>query len=102
MLVESKKYGANAKVPKFPNSAEAENFLQMLLEKGLFFRAKKMVLKKKDKTQELKSAGSRDVSKSPRVGKKEKKARQQQEEAEQADEETEDKGGDDKADQVLL
>ena len=98
-MVESKKYGAKAKVPKFPNSGEAENFLQMLLEKGLFFRAKKMVLKKKDKAQELKSAGSRDVSKSPRVGKKEKKA--QQEEAEQA-EETEDKGGDEKADQVLL
>uniref|UniRef100_A0A183CMZ5 Translocation protein SEC62 n=1 Tax=Globodera pallida TaxID=36090 RepID=A0A183CMZ5_GLOPA len=49
VLVESKKYGAVAKIPKFLNSGVAEEFLQALLEKGLFVRAKKLVPKKKEK-----------------------------------------------------
>lgn len=48
--MESKKYGVNSKAPKFTTSIQAENFLQSLLEHGLFFRARKVVLKKKDKT----------------------------------------------------
>lgn len=50
MLVESKKYGVNSKAPKFTTFIQAEHFLQSLMEHGLFFRARKVVLKKKDKT----------------------------------------------------
>lgn len=72
MLVDSKKYGEKAKTPKFTDKTDAEEFLQILLDKGLFFRARKIVLKKKDKSQELKPEKSRDVSKSPKTSKKEK------------------------------
>lgn len=85
-LVESKKYGIKAKSPKFPEVVDAEDFLQLLLEKGLFFRAKKKVLKKKDKLEDpQKTSKSRDVSKSPKVSKAEKKEKEkatQQDEAE--------------------
>jgi translocation protein SEC62 len=48
-LVESKKFGANSKKAKFTTRASATTFLQNLLDRGLFFRAKKLVLKKKEK-----------------------------------------------------
>jgi translocation protein SEC62 len=100
-LVDSKKYGVKAKVPKFATSEEAGDFLQMLLEKGLFFRAKKMVLiKKKDKSgQELKVSKTQDVSKSPKVDKKEKKKVKIDEE-EQAGGELEEKEQEEKNEQV--
>uniref|UniRef100_A0A915CYU6 Translocation protein SEC62 n=1 Tax=Ditylenchus dipsaci TaxID=166011 RepID=A0A915CYU6_9BILA len=71
LLVESKKYGAKAKAPKFNNNYEAEDFLQSLLERGLFFRAKKVVLKKKDKSvldEKKKGSGSnmKELTKSPK------------------------------------
>uniref|UniRef100_A0A1I8BF28 Translocation protein SEC62 n=1 Tax=Meloidogyne hapla TaxID=6305 RepID=A0A1I8BF28_MELHA len=70
-LVESKKYGAESKSKKFPDAKTAEYFLQTLLERGLFFRAKKTVLKKKDKDT-TESKKSQDGNKSPKIDKKEK------------------------------
>lgn len=52
ILVDSKKYGMNSKAPKFSNQAAAEDFLNKLLDRGLFFRAKKVVLKKKEKIKQ--------------------------------------------------
>ncbi|VDD91300.1 unnamed protein product [Enterobius vermicularis] len=46
-LYESKKYGHDAKDAKFANRLAAVTFLKILLEKGLFFRARKLVAKKK-------------------------------------------------------
>lgn len=63
-MVESKKYGSEAKEPKFANRAQAEAFLSNLLQGGLFFRAKILVPKKKDDSRRPKSEG---VSESPRV-----------------------------------
>ncbi|CAK5086787.1 unnamed protein product [Meloidogyne enterolobii] len=72
-LVESKKYGAGSKSKKFPDAKTAEYFLQSLLERGLFFRAKKTVLKKKEKeTTESSKKNQQDGNKSPKIDKKEK------------------------------
>lgn len=46
-LYDSKKYGHNAKTVKFANRAAAVTFLRTMQEKGLFFRARKLVAKKK-------------------------------------------------------
>lgn len=79
LLVESKKYGANSKDCKFPDALSAEDFLQSLLERGLFFRAKKTVLKKKDKNPDRKNQNISDLNKSPKVTKKDKEMKQQDE-----------------------
>uniref|UniRef100_A0A915LG73 Translocation protein SEC62 n=1 Tax=Meloidogyne javanica TaxID=6303 RepID=A0A915LG73_MELJA len=73
-LVESKKYGAGSKSKKFPDAKTAEYFLQSLLERGLFFRAKKTVLKKKEKetTESSKKSHQDGGNKSPKIDKKEK------------------------------
>ena len=55
-MVNSKKYGAGAKKPKFSTDADAEAYLAGLLERGLFFRAKKIVLKKKKDEKEKEKA----------------------------------------------
>ncbi|KAL3084326.1 hypothetical protein niasHT_035152 [Heterodera trifolii] len=98
VLVESKKYGATAKTPKFLNSDAAEEFLQTLLAKGLFFRAKKLVPKKKEKPssdqQQKGEKSGRDVSKSPpNAAKAEKRQRKEAEEVSK----TEEKGEEDEA-----
>ncbi|KAL3092117.1 hypothetical protein niasHT_020588 [Heterodera trifolii] len=98
VLVESKKYGAMAKSPKFLNSDAAEEFLQTLLAKGLFFRAKKLVPKKKEKPssdqQQKGEKSGRDVSKSPpNSAKAEKRQRKEAEEGSK----TEEKGEEDEA-----
>uniref|UniRef100_A0A915NM18 Translocation protein SEC62 n=1 Tax=Meloidogyne floridensis TaxID=298350 RepID=A0A915NM18_9BILA len=73
-LVESKKYGAGSKSKKFPDAKTAEYFLQSLLERGLFFRAKKTILKKKEKetTESSKKSHQDGGNKSPKIDKKEK------------------------------
>lgn len=63
-LVESKKYGAGAKEPKFASAAQAQDFLSNLLTSGLFFRAKILVPKKKDDPRRSKRE---EVKESPRV-----------------------------------
>lgn len=63
-LVESKKYGAGAKEPKFASTAQAQDFLSNLLTSGLFFRAKILVPKKKDDPRRSKRE---EVKESPRV-----------------------------------
>uniref|UniRef100_A0A914Y535 Translocation protein SEC62 n=1 Tax=Panagrolaimus superbus TaxID=310955 RepID=A0A914Y535_9BILA len=40
-LLESKKYGAEAKDPKFKTKGDCEYFIRTLIEKGAIFRAKK-------------------------------------------------------------
>ncbi|KAF7637160.1 hypothetical protein Mgra_00003331 [Meloidogyne graminicola] len=72
VLVESKKYGAGSKIKKFPDAQAAEYFLQLLLERGLFFRAKKTVLKKKDKETVEPKKGNKDGNKSLKIDKNEK------------------------------
>lgn len=72
LLVQSKKYGAEAKNPKFPTHVAAEDFLRGLLERGFFFRAKKVVLKKKDKGK-VDVDKKKDVNKSPKSPKIKKK-----------------------------
>jgi translocation protein SEC62 len=85
VLIESKKYGAESKIKNFPDAQTAEDFLQSLLERGLFFRAKKTVLKKKEKDV-LESKKSQDGNKSPKIGKNEKeKVEESTQEKEQAD-----------------
>nr|CRZ23837.1 Bm2303 [Brugia malayi] len=64
-LYESKKYGHAAKNVKFTTRQAAVIFMRSLLEKGLFFRARKLVPKKKDDKKDQKERGV-DVSKSPR------------------------------------
>ncbi|KAE9555240.1 hypothetical protein FO519_001590 [Halicephalobus sp. NKZ332] len=46
-LLESKKYGANAKEPVFKTKGDCEAFIKTLMSKGAIFRAKKVVLRKK-------------------------------------------------------
>uniref|UniRef100_A0A0N5ARL7 Translocation protein SEC62 n=1 Tax=Syphacia muris TaxID=451379 RepID=A0A0N5ARL7_9BILA len=53
-LYESEKYGHKAKVVKFGTRAAAVSFLRSMLEKGLFFRARKLVAKKKNASSEKK------------------------------------------------
>ncbi|VDK34497.1 unnamed protein product [Anisakis simplex] len=48
VLYESKKYGHQAKDAKFPTRLAAVAFMRSLLEKGLFFRARKLVSKRKE------------------------------------------------------
>ncbi|VDM91735.1 unnamed protein product, partial [Onchocerca ochengi] len=64
-LYESKKYGHAAKNVKFPTRQAAVVFMRSLLEKGLFFRARKLVPKKKDERKDQKEKRT-DVSKSPK------------------------------------
>uniref|UniRef100_A0A914LI57 Translocation protein SEC62 n=1 Tax=Meloidogyne incognita TaxID=6306 RepID=A0A914LI57_MELIC len=86
-LVESKKYGAGSKSKKFPDAKTAEYFLQSLLERGLFFRAKKTVLKKKEKeTTESSKKNQKDGNKSPKIDKKEKEKVEENEEKEEKNE----------------
>uniref|UniRef100_A0A914H5W3 Translocation protein SEC62 n=1 Tax=Globodera rostochiensis TaxID=31243 RepID=A0A914H5W3_GLORO len=91
VLVESKKYGAVAKIPKFLNSGVAEEFLQTLLEKGLFVRAKKLVPKKKEKPSSDQppkaEKGGLDVNKSPPSGAKSAAEKRRQKEGVEEDEE---------------
>ncbi|VDK73523.1 unnamed protein product [Litomosoides sigmodontis] len=63
-LYESKKYGHAAKNVRFATRHAAVTFMRLLLEKGLFFRAKKLVPKKKDDKKDQKEKG--DVNKSPK------------------------------------
>ncbi|KAI6184961.1 Translocation protein SEC62 [Aphelenchoides bicaudatus] len=63
-LVDSKKYGAGSKEPRFANSAQAEDFLADFLASGLFFRAKILVAKKKEDPRRSKRD---EVKESPRV-----------------------------------
>jgi hypothetical protein len=51
LLVNSKKYGAGSKARRFKTDLEAEDFLASILQKGLFFRAKKLVLKRKEEKE---------------------------------------------------
>lgn len=72
--MESKKYGLSAKDPKFCSNVAAEEFLKGLLERGLFFRAKKVVLKKKNKSKiEIEKRKDKDVTKSPKSSSLKKK-----------------------------
>ncbi|KAI6171906.1 Translocation protein 1 [Aphelenchoides besseyi] len=65
-LMESKKYGENAKDPKFARRSDAAGFLSGLLQRGLFFRARVLVPKKKEDPR--RNAKQRDIpSDSPRV-----------------------------------
>uniref|UniRef100_A0A915PW63 Translocation protein SEC62 n=1 Tax=Setaria digitata TaxID=48799 RepID=A0A915PW63_9BILA len=66
ILYESKKYGHAAKNVKFATRQAAVVFMRSLLEKGLFFRARKLVPKKKDDKKDLKEKVPGDVSKSPK------------------------------------
>ncbi|CAK5088061.1 unnamed protein product [Meloidogyne enterolobii] len=87
-LVESKKYGAGSKSKKFPDAKTAEYFLQSLLERGLFFRAKKTVLKKKEKevTESSKKSQQDGGNKSPKIDKKVKEKVEENEEKEEKNE----------------
>lgn len=71
-MLESKKYGSNAKTPKFVKKEDAYGFMEELLQRGYFFRAKKLVLKKKDDKKEDKKKEKELDSKSPKSSKKSK------------------------------
>uniref|UniRef100_A0A7E4VT44 Translocation protein SEC62 n=1 Tax=Panagrellus redivivus TaxID=6233 RepID=A0A7E4VT44_PANRE len=67
-LLESKKYGAAAKDPKFKTKGDAEVFIRSLIDKGAIFRANKVVLKKKsaeEKRKGRKQPGSATSSPKP-------------------------------------
>ncbi|KAI1713789.1 translocation protein sec62 domain-containing protein [Ditylenchus destructor] len=96
LLVESKKYGTNAKVPKFANAMVAEDFLQSLLERGLFFRAKKTPKSGKEQKAEKKTKEESIKSKEDVKDESERK-----EENEDANSEDENKDEDKKADEPL-
>uniref|UniRef100_A0A914DMZ3 Translocation protein SEC62 n=1 Tax=Acrobeloides nanus TaxID=290746 RepID=A0A914DMZ3_9BILA len=70
-LLESKKYGANAKNPRFLKKEDANIFMEDLLQRGYFFRAKKLVLKKKEDKKKDKE-DKVDSKKSPKALKKSK------------------------------
>uniref|UniRef100_A0A0N4ZAS9 Translocation protein SEC62 n=1 Tax=Parastrongyloides trichosuri TaxID=131310 RepID=A0A0N4ZAS9_PARTI len=48
-LYESDKYGIKAKAPMFSDRDDAAAYIQTLMERGLFFKVVKTVLRKKDK-----------------------------------------------------
>uniref|UniRef100_A0A0K0FH47 Translocation protein SEC62 n=1 Tax=Strongyloides venezuelensis TaxID=75913 RepID=A0A0K0FH47_STRVS len=50
-LYESDKYGCKSKTPMFNDREEAAAYIQTLMERGLFFKVVKTVLRKKDKTK---------------------------------------------------
>lgn len=68
-LFESKKYGAKAKKPRFTKREEAIKFLDDLFQRGYFWRAKKLVLKKKEEKEKEKT----DSKASPKATKKKPK-----------------------------
>ncbi|KHN79338.1 Translocation protein SEC62 [Toxocara canis] len=80
LLYESKKYGHEAKEVKFATRAAAVAFMRTLLEKGLFFRARKLVAKRKEDKKDGKDKDKGDAGKSPK--KKPKKDEQSEKEAE--------------------
>uniref|UniRef100_F1L2S6 Translocation protein SEC62 n=1 Tax=Ascaris suum TaxID=6253 RepID=F1L2S6_ASCSU len=81
ILYESKKYGHNAKEVKFATRGAAVTFMRTLLEKGLFFRARKLVAKRKEDKKDGKEKDKGDVGKSPK--KKSKKEDQLEKETEE-------------------
>ncbi|VDN28536.1 unnamed protein product [Gongylonema pulchrum] len=97
-LYESKKYGHAAKNVKFPTRQAAVMFMRTLLEKGLLFRARKLVPKKRD-DKDLKEKARGDASKSPKkkpvkegYSEKEKKEEGKKESDENEDENEKEKG----------
>ncbi|VDN60073.1 unnamed protein product, partial [Dracunculus medinensis] len=94
LLVESKKYGSAAKNPKFVNRVSAVTFMKVLLSKGLFFRARKLVAKRKENKKG-------DTSKSPRKrtkedAEKESESSKEKKEDEKDSDENEDEDEDEK------
>lgn len=83
-LLESKKYGTKAKQPKFTSRQQVLDFMQSLLDRGLFFRAKKLVLKKKEKPEEKKPKEAEGKSPKPK-GKRGKREEELKEEETAAD-----------------
>ncbi|CAD5215577.1 unnamed protein product [Bursaphelenchus xylophilus] len=61
-LVDSKKFGASSKEPKFSTREQAAAFLKVLLERGYFFRAKVLVPRPKPRP-----GANQDTKDSPRV-----------------------------------
>uniref|UniRef100_A0A1I7VIU3 Translocation protein SEC62 n=2 Tax=Loa loa TaxID=7209 RepID=A0A1I7VIU3_LOALO len=100
-LYESKKYGHAAKDIKFATRQAAVMFMRSLLEKGLFFRARKLVPKKKDDRKDQKEKGT-DVSKSPKkksnkgdqFEKEKEKEKNKEEKKEESDDNDEENGKD--------
>uniref|UniRef100_A0AAF5PXV6 Translocation protein SEC62 n=2 Tax=Wuchereria bancrofti TaxID=6293 RepID=A0AAF5PXV6_WUCBA len=96
-LYESKKYGHAAKNVRFTTRQAAVIYMRSLLEKGLFFRARKLVPKKKDDKKDQKEKGV-DVNKSPkkRSGKSDQtekeKEKHKEEKKEESDDNDEDNG----------
>jgi len=85
-LLESKKYGINAKDPVFKTRGDCETFIRTLMNKGAIFRAKKVVLKKKgpeERKKKLKGDKSTPTS-SPKT-KREKKIKEEEEKKEESD-----------------
>ncbi|KAL3995503.1 Translocation protein Sec62 family protein [Acanthocheilonema viteae] len=98
-LYESKKYGHAAKNMRFATRQAAVMFMRSLLEKGLFFRARKLVPKKKDDRKDQKEKGV-DVNKSPKkkpgksdqTEKEKEKEKNKEERKEESDENDEENG----------
>ena len=85
-MLESKKYGVNAKDPAFKSKGDCEEFIRTLMRKGAIFRAKKVVLRKKgpeERRKKLKEDKSTPTS-SPKT-KREKKIKEEEEKKEESD-----------------
>uniref|UniRef100_A0A0K0EGF1 Translocation protein SEC62 n=1 Tax=Strongyloides stercoralis TaxID=6248 RepID=A0A0K0EGF1_STRER len=61
-LYESEKYGCKSKTPMFNDREEAAAYLQTLMERGLFFKVVKTVLRKKDKAKKVNDQNSENKS----------------------------------------
>jgi translocation protein SEC62 len=86
-LLESKKYGAEAKEPKFKTKGDCEFFIRTLIDKGAVFRAKKVVLKKK--TPEEKRKGKKEdkisATNSPRTKREKQLLKEEEEKRDESD-----------------
>ncbi|CAG9536284.1 unnamed protein product [Cercopithifilaria johnstoni] len=97
-LYESKKYGHAAKNMRFATRQAAAMFMRSLLEKGLFFRARKLVPKKKDDRKDQKE--KIDINKSPKkkpgksdqTEKEKEKEKNKEERKEESDDNDEENG----------
>ena len=88
-LLESKKYGAQAKDPKFKTKGDCEFFIRTLIDKGAIFRAKKVVYKKKtleEKRNKGKKEGSKiSVTNSPRTKREKQLLKEEEEKRDESD-----------------
>jgi translocation protein SEC62 len=91
-LLESKKYGPEAKDPKFKTKGDCEFFIRTLIDKGAIFRAKKVVLKKKTPEEKRikgikggKKEGKISATSSPRTKREKELLKEEEEKREESD-----------------